>query len=380
MQLRDEGMLRLDDALGKQLSWFDIQRTYPEAPEITLRGILTHSSGLPREADFPYWTGPDYPFPSREEVIERLAAQETLYPADTYYQYSNLGMTLAGEVVAAVSGQPYADYVRDNVLEPLGLHDTQPEIPAEHRGGRLAVPYSGKQRDGSREEIDFYQVAGIAPAAGFVSTVEDLSRFASWQFRLLEDGGHDVLHVNTLKEMQRVHWLDENWRTARGLGFSVSRRDDKTYVGHGGSCPGYRSQLSLSRKDEVAVVFMTNAGGVNPGSYTRPIFDIVTPAIAKAKAGPAEEMETDPSLRQYVGRYDRPLGGETHAMIMDGNLVTLSLPTDNPRPTKLKKVGEHRFQRVRDDGELAEEVIFELGPDGEVVRMVRNSNYSIRVR
>lgn len=380
MQLRDEGLLRLDDPIDKHLSWFSIQDAYPETGEIDLEGVLTHSAGLPRESDFPYWTGPDYPFPTRQQIIESVSNQEELYPADTYYQYSNLGLTLAGEVVAAVSGQPYAEYVQEHILDPLGLDSTSPEIPEAHRGGRLATPYSRPGRDGKRTAIDFYQVRGVAPAAGYTSTVEDLGRFASWQFRLLESGGAEVLHANTLREMQRVHFVGEDWQAHRGLGFSVSRRDGTTFVGHGGSCPGYKTQLSMSNKDKIAVIFMTNGGEVSPGSYTSVVFDIVAPAVAKALDSPGEGTPPDPMLEKYVGRYDRPLGGETHVLIVDGKLATVSLPTSNPNLTKLEHVEGNTFRRVRDDGELAEAIIFEVGPDGEVTRMVRNTNYSIRHR
>jgi CubicO group peptidase (beta-lactamase class C family) len=165
LKLRDQGHLSLDEPISKYLSWFKIKDTYPDAPEITLRGILTHSSGLPRESDYPYWTGPEHNFPTREQIIERLSSQEELYPAETYFQYSNLGLTLAGEVVAAVSGQPYAEYIKQNILEPLSLKDTTPEIPTEHKGGRLATGYSARLRDGSRKVIPFYHVNGIAPSA-----------------------------------------------------------------------------------------------------------------------------------------------------------------------------------------------------------------------
>ena len=102
LQLRDAGKLRLDDPVGRHLSWFNIRRP-ADAPEITIEGLLTHAAGLPRESDHAYWTGPEYAFPTREQIIERLSRQETLYPAETYFQYSNLGLTLAGEVVAAAS-------------------------------------------------------------------------------------------------------------------------------------------------------------------------------------------------------------------------------------------------------------------------------------
>ncbi len=222
MQLRDQGKLSLDEPIEMYLPWYQIKDKYPEAPPVDLRGILTHSAGLPREAGFPYWTGPEYPFPTRDRIVEMLPSQEELYPADTYYQYSNLGLTLAGEVVAAVSGEPYSEYIQNKILDPLAMNDTSTEIPNAFRGDKLALGYSRRLRDGSRKEIPPYQVRGIASAAGFASTVEDLARFASWQFRLLEKGGDEVLAANTLKEMQRVHWLDPDWETTRGIGFSVS--------------------------------------------------------------------------------------------------------------------------------------------------------------
>ena len=380
MQLRDEGLLRLDDPIAQHLPWFTIKDTNPGTGEIDIQGVLTHSAGLPRESAHPYWTGPDFPFPTREQVIERVSKQEELYPADAFYQYSNLGLTLAGEVVAAASGQPYAEYVQEHILDPLGLSDTSPDIPADHRGGRLATGYSRPARDGQRAAIDFYQVRGIAPAAGYASTVEDLGRFASWQFRLLENGGAEVLRSTTLREMQRVHFVSEDFDTHRGLGFSVSRRDGTTFVGHGGSCPGYRTQLSMSNDDKIAVIFMTNGHEVSPGAYTQEIFDIVQPAIAQALASPGEAIEPDAELQKYVGRYERPLAGESYVLIVDGKLAVVSLPTSNPSLTKLEHVGEHTFRRIRDDGRLAEAFTFEVDANGEVTRMVRNANYSIRVR
>jgi len=380
MQLRDEGLLRLDDPIVQHLPWFTIQDSHPETGAIDIQGVLTHSAGLPRESDHPYWTGPDYPFPTRDEIIDRVALQQELYPADTYYQYSNLGLSLAGEVVAAASGQPYAEYVQEHVLDPLGLTSTSPEIPEKHRGGRLATPYSMPGRSGERTAIDFYQVRGIAPAAGYASTVEDLGRFASWQFRLLEQGGVEVLHATTLREMQRVHFVSETFSTYRGLGFSVSRRDGETYVGHGGSCPGYRTTLSMNNDSKIAVIFMTNGGEVSPGAFASEVFDLVAPAIEQAIKSPGEAEQPDPELQQYVGRYDRPLGGETHVLISDGKLATVSFPTMSPSLTKFEHVGEHTFRRIRDDGELAEATTFEFDANGRVTRLVRNTNYSIRVR
>ena len=70
MQQRDAGELRLDDAVSDLLPWYDVEQAYPDGPTVSVEGILTHSSGLPRESAHPYWTGPEFPFPTRDEIIE----------------------------------------------------------------------------------------------------------------------------------------------------------------------------------------------------------------------------------------------------------------------------------------------------------------------
>jgi len=99
MQLYDAGKLRLDDSIEAILPQYNLKQQYKESGPITIRSLLTHSSGLPRESDFPYWTGPDFPFPTQSQLNAKLGEQQTLYPSSTYFQYSNLGMSLLGEVV-----------------------------------------------------------------------------------------------------------------------------------------------------------------------------------------------------------------------------------------------------------------------------------------
>ncbi len=381
LQLRDAGKLRLDDPVEKHLPWFTIKKTAPEGPEITIEGLLTHASGLPRESDHPYWTGPDFVFPTREEIIERLSKQETLYPAQTHFQYSNLGLSLAGEIVAAASGRSYEDYVRENILGPLGLASTTPEMPENERGGRLAVGYSPLGRDGKRRPMPFFKVRGIAPAAGFASTAEDLARFASWQFRLYAKGGSEVLKANTLREMHRIHWIEPDFETSYGLGFSVWRSEGKLFVGHGGSCPGFRSQILLRPEERLAAVFLSNAQGVNSGQYAQRLYDLVAPAVREAVKNPSAAKAPDPELKKYTGAYGTSFGGEIAVVIWEGELATLSLPSMDPVRglTKLRKTGEHTFRRVRKDEELGEEIVFEMGPDGRPLRIKWHQNYYPRL-
>ena len=381
MQQRDEDKLHLRDPVSEHLPWYDVAQAHTGGP-VTVEGVLTHSSGLPRESAHPYWTGPDYPFPTREEVIEGLGEQETLYPAHQYFQYSNLGMALAGQLVEQASGTEFREYVRSRILDPLGMDDTFADIPAEHEGDRLATGYARLDRRGERSEAPFFQARGIAPAAGFASSVEDLARFASWQFRLLENGAApEVLDANTLREMHRVHWVDPDFETMWGLGFAVSQRDGERVVGHGGSCPGFRSTLQLMPAKKLAGVVMINAQGVNPGQVWARMADIFGPALAAIADDPGGAPSRPASMAGYKGLYESDWG-ETFVLRWDGALAAVSLPTGDPMEAmrKLRRVDADVFRRVRDDGELGEAYVFHRGGDGSVERMSVHGNFSRKVR
>lgn len=387
MQLRDAGRLRLDDRVSDLLPWFELRDPFPDSPPVTVRALLTHSSGLPRESDYPYWVTP-FDFPDRDQVRRRLPDQEMLYPADRYYQYSNLGLTLAGEIVAELSGAPYADYVRERILEPLGMDSTWPEIGEYPEPERLAIGYSATRRDGSRTRLPPFRVEGISPAAGFASTVEDLARFASWQFRVLEAGGDGVLGANTLREMQRVQWLDADWDVARGLGFGVYREDGVTYVGHSGLCPGYRSTVQLRTDKHLAAAVMMNAIALSPSHLAVEAIRLVEGAVDEAidEAIAMEDgllpadyapSELPAEFERFVGSYDEsPWGGESAVVAWQGGLAILWLPTLYPSDelTLLEHVEGNVFRRIRDDGEPGEAYEFVEDAAGRVTGLRYHSN------
>ncbi|HYC60793.1 MAG TPA: serine hydrolase domain-containing protein [Thermoanaerobaculia bacterium] len=368
MQLRDKGKVALDDPIAKHLPWFTMKAA-EGGRDATLVGVLTHSSGLPRESDYPYWTG-EFDFPTREKIVERITAQEALYPADRYVQYSNLGLTLAGEVVSAKSGKPYDQYVRERILQPLQLDSTYPEIPLHEKGKRLAQGFSARRRDGTRSPLPLFQTRGIAPAAGFASTVNDLAKFAMWQFRMRDASSDPVLDPRTLREMYRPHFVDPDFETFWGVGFATWKDGANVFVGHGGSCPGYRTAFQLNPEKKVGVIVMANASGVNTGRYAKAMYDIVTPALKNKDAAAT-------ALTPYAGSYDAfPWDGETLVVVWGDGLATVDLPTTEPMRLleRLRKTGEHTFRRIREDGTLGETYRFEMGPDGKATKVWVHSN------
>ena len=382
MQLRDEGKVRLDAPVSDYLDWFTLQDVHPNDEAITVRRLLSHSSGLPRESDFPYWSDPDFVFPTHDEIVQQLSNQSTLYPSSRYFQYSNLGLTLVGEIVTEVSGQDYHERVQAEILAPLGMADTYSDIPGAEWGEQMALGYSALQRDGTRERIPLFQAHGIAPAAGFASTVPDLARFASWQFRLLGSDTEEVLRSSTLREMQRVQWMDPDWETTRGLGFGTWKSDDHVFVGHGGACPGYYSQFLLVPKHKLGVIVLASAMSTPVGFYAEKAADLIVPAIEAATDSPDDIPERDPDLDRYVGIYDSSWG-QTAILRWEDGLAVLGLGTRNPKKSlfQLEKVDEHTFRRVRkDDESLGEEFFFEVDDEGNVTRFLQHSNWETKVQ
>jgi CubicO group peptidase (beta-lactamase class C family) len=379
---RDAGRLRLDDPVTDHLAYFRLEESSPGSPPVTIRDLLTHSGGIPRESPHPYWTGPEFAFPSREEIVAGLARQRMLYPAERYFQYSNLGMSLLGQVVEETSGLPYETYVQERILGPLGLAATAPFLPEAERGRRLATGYGTLTRDGVREVMPFYRTRGVAPAAGFASNVRDLAAFAAWQFRLLGRGGTEVLAAATLREMQRPQWVDPDWKTTRGLGFWIGRDGATTLVGHTGSCPGYRTALRLDPRRKVAAIVLVNAMGVSPEAMAERALQVLRPALeSKATTGSPDAVPTT-DLEKFAGRYTSAWG-ETVVVPWQDGLAALEVPTDDPAGdlAKLRHVGGTTFRRIRDDGDdLGEEVVFEVDADGRVTRFLWHQNYSVRAR
>lgn len=380
MQLRDESKLALRDKVSDHLAWFDISQAYEDSGPVTIEGLMTHSSGLPRESDYPYWIGPDFPFPTREEMIERLGSQETLYPSQRYFQYSNLGWTLAGEIVTELSGQSYDSYIREHILDPLDLNDTRTFYPDNLRGEELAIGYTGMHRDLRRDPVKSFFTRGITAAAGFTSSVNDLAKFASWQFRLLDRGGSEILDANTLREMHRVHWVDPDWKTTWGLGFSVERSDDTTFVSHGGGCPGYITSFTMVPKQKIAAVVLTNAGDGPADSIAVNILGAISSALEKA--GKPDEKEI-PDFSMYEGNYEsRPWGGEVAVRQWADQLAVIDIPGNDldEAIVRLKHDSGNTFIRLTDEDDTREPWVFEIGDDGKASKIVRHSGFMSRIQ
>jgi CubicO group peptidase (beta-lactamase class C family) len=374
LQLRDAGKLRLDEPVATYLPWFRISGAPEGEPEITVLHLLTHTSGLPREGAFPYWT--THEFPSIEEIQEALPDQQATHPPATTYKYSNLGIALLGAIVTEVSGEPWVMYVDKHIFRPLGMTSTTAAPTEEHHRHR-AISYMRRRPDGSRGIFGYYNTGGIAPAANIVSNVEDLARFARLQFRTqAQAGGEQILRGATLREMQRPHWVYDSWTGGRGLGFALSHEEGKTFVSHGGWVGGNRSQLLLEPGEKIGVLVMINADDGSPSFFAEKIYETLAPALAAASVPVAESRpQPDPVWERWVGLYQDPWEWQVRVLLLEGQLALYDYsypPDEDPAAglTPLEPLGGNRFRLP--DGEV---LTFELDGQGQVLRIQRRYEY-----
>jgi hypothetical protein len=209
--------------------------------------------------------------------------------------------------------------------------------------------------------------------------------------------------------MQHVHWMDPDWKTSWGLGFSIWRSGETTMVGHGGSCPGYRTEVVIAPQERFGVAFLSNAIDGPARVFTQGAYDLVAPLLAKmdeeAKRSGAAPGATAPAAAtqksaepaagepaavaapptfdasRYAGVY-QSVWGESLIVAWEDGVAVLQVPTDTPKKSleKFRHVDGDTFRRVRDDGELGETLTFEADAQGKVLRAVRHGNAVEKVR
>ena len=363
MQLREEGKLGLDDPVVKYLPWFKARPAGDDDGPITLEQLLSHSSGLQREAG-DHWSS--FEFPTRDELQRLYSDRQAAFAPSVRWKYSNLAYAIAGLVVEKVSGEKWADYVEHNIFKPLQMNDSS----VDKKVSGLAVPYGRRMPDGTREVLPFVDAKGMAAATGVTSDVEDMAKFLSAQFRRGARGGAQVVSGGSWREMLRVRSVEENWSSGTGLGFDVKRVKDKTYIGHGGGYPGNTTQTLIQLDDKVGVIVLTNTNDSNPADIAQQLMATVGQAAAKAALAKPVLVAWDPAWERFTGLY-RGRFGDQQVVLLNKKLVIITPDGPNlDNPITLEPLGNGRFRFVAPTG---------VGVVGEVVRFVEEGGKPMRM-
>lgn len=361
MKLWQEGKLNLDESIEKIMPNFQI-RGYTGKRSITPRMLLNHTSGLPQDADFPYWN--DLEFPSFHAMWQKMKSQELVYTPGTRWKYSHLGYGLLGKVVEIRSNLSYSEYLQKEFFTPLQMQKTTFLLATNDKS--FIKGYSLSIGHKPRGLVPFYDTRGLDSALGLYSTLNDLSRFVSFFMGYQSDTL--PLELSTIRYMVqnsvRVHKF-----LSYSLGWSVRQEQELQLIEHPGTMPGYSAYISISPQDHTGLVIVTNAEShLVPwaNSAARWLFR----AVRDAKKRPNAQYNVPPIWKKYAGKY-ACREGELFVEIFQGTLVIYQPSHLNMLDTLLpQEDGTFRILQGYTFGDTNGDLVtFELDTRGDVVWM-----------
>jgi CubicO group peptidase (beta-lactamase class C family) len=250
-----DGLLDLDEPITTYLPDFVVHSIFEEHPErkITLRHLLSHTAGFTHEA--PVGNNWDADAASFEAHIQSISNTWLRFPVGAGYAYSNLGIDLAGYVLQTVTRQPFAQYQREHIFQPLGMANSSFDLAAIAAQANRAI--------GHAEPIPTVPLGvPMIPAGGMYSSANDLARFLQFQLNAGVMDGQAVLSPALLDEMLTVQFPVRGQRYGYGLGVARTgwyRGRNADLFSHGGGGFGFLSDLWWLPELKVGITVLTNS-------------------------------------------------------------------------------------------------------------------------
>jgi CubicO group peptidase (beta-lactamase class C family) len=283
--LVEEGKLEWDGPVTRYLPWFQMWDPYVTR-EMTVRDLLVHRSGLGLGAgDLLLWPESTY---SRREIVGRLRFIRPATSFRTAYAYDNMLYIAAGEVIEAVSGMTWENFISERILKRAGMASSRPRHDASLAGGNVAIPHAGLEKGPAPVAID--ENDNMNAAGGIISCAEDMAR---WMLVHLDEGklanGTRLFSERTGQELativtpipisappaelaaQRMNF------NGYALGLRVSDYRGRKVVNHTGGLSGYVSRVFMVPEIELGIAILTNQESSD--AYNSVIYTVVDKAL-----------------------------------------------------------------------------------------------------
>ena len=305
MQLRDRGLLKLDDPVTKYLPELRaVHNKFGSMDEITIRHLMTHSAGF-RNPTWPWDKGEDWePFEPTEysQLVAMFPFTEILFKPGSKFSYSNPGIIFLGRIIENLSGEDYEVYVDKNILKPLGMYHSYFDTTPPYLLGRRSHSYYVE--NGKRTTGRFDANTGITVSnSGLNSPISDMVKYLNF---LIGSSGSPTVSggvaaasadgvvksdrppVRTASDSDRIPYdmilkrssLEEMWHpqlptpvdangnsgftTDIGLIYFLNRRDGRTFIGHGGDQNGFISYIDFEPATKLASIIVFNTNVIYP--------------------------------------------------------------------------------------------------------------------
>ncbi len=351
--LVDEGKLKWDDPVTKYLPYLQLYDPYV-TQHLNIRDLLSHRVGLQTFSGDLLWYHTTY---SRKEILERAKYLKPTYPFRSGYGYSNLMFIAAGEVIEAISGKPWEQFIQERIFRPLGMARSYTSVNQLKGIENVATPHGNPTAENGKPVPTVLTAwDNWNPAAGIFTSVNEDAKWLKLQLnrgtyqgqRLFsETAAHTMwtMHNPTVvaKEMEKttpsLHF------SGAGLGWMLNDYQGRKIVAHGGGHEGMNSRTVLVPEEKLGIIILTNSmssimapianytidqfmGITNGRDWSQ--FNLQAAAEtreakktveAKASKGKSSKVKLTRDLNAYAGTYHSPLYGNAVVTVQKNKLV-----------------------------------------------------------
>jgi CubicO group peptidase (beta-lactamase class C family) len=308
--LAEEGELKLDEPIGKYAKGLS-----PKIAGLTAHQLLSHTAGL--KDDAPMFGRHDDD--ALAETVRALRDEFLFAAPGRVFSYSNPGYWLAGHLIEAVSGKPYADVLDERLFKPLGMQRTTLR-PTMAMTWPLAQGHDVSGRDKPRVVRPFADNAGTRPAGQIFSSVNDLSRFVIAFMNGGQIEGKQVLSPSLIKQLSSAHAGVPGFEGKYGYGLGISKNRGVRIVEHAGARSGFGSLIRMAPDHRFAVIILVNRSDGRLNKTAEKAMEQMLPLEAKVESKPKPVAMTEAEMARYIGVYgDQP--SRIEIVIKDGKLL-----------------------------------------------------------
>lgn len=354
--LVDEGKISWDDPVRKYLPYFQLYNPYV-SENITVRDLLCHRAGFATFAGDLVWYGTTY---SRKEIIERARYIKPTYGFRAHYGYSNIMFLTAGEIIPAVTGKSWDDFIKEKFFQPLHMNTCNTSIRDFNENSNIAQPHH-VEPEKEPIPIKYVNWDNIAPAGSINACVSELANWIRMQLNNGEFEGKQILSENQIRIMRSPQimksvskWSEKTWPSkhfsAYGLAWDLFDYHGRKIINHGGGADGMISKTVLVPEENLGFVILTNSINYLPTALMYYILDDYFNAeekdwsavyygfytdgikrekerLAKEEAERNKNSQTCLALKEYTGTYRSDLYGDVQVKLENNKLVLYFVPT-----------------------------------------------------